>query len=234
MVAVPDQLTIDCAPLPEVPLPRTVADCRQRPVKDENGEWVGGTCPKFSCEFNVVLHITRSERRPRGNDPGRSTETINIGGRGGHGKGDSLAARRTCRGKVKSDIGTTKMADRAVELCDRLPSTCVLDYVENPELIESSSDADDCDMTLEQVGAVLEVSREAVRKIQDTGFQKARHASGFDEWAELVRMKAALRNEPPAPPTSKRGEFHELDIALDRALERIREEKLKRAGLSTS
>jgi hypothetical protein len=222
---VPAQVSLGLEVLPEVPLPRTVGDCRGP-----------GICPKFGCEFNVVLHVTRSIRQPRGTDPGRSVETINIGGCGGKGSGESLASRRTMRGKVKfRDL--ERIVDAAVAACDALPATCVLDYIEDPDLIPSpAKPGDDSDgrnasnaaahMTLRQIAQVVGVTHAAVHNIESGALAKAKEADGFAEWVELVLELVRIRDRKRAIPAgTTRNEFTELDAALDRAIARIEAER---------
>lgn len=147
------------------PWSRDRADCRGP-----------GVCPVLRCEHNVLLTITRSG----------DTETIVVGGRGGTGKGLSLPATergtRTAAGRMSDaevDAIEEQMADMIVDLCDRLPSTCKLDYLEKPDLLPARPvRSDGVEMTLEQVAATSAVTREAVRRV---------------EMRALARLRAMMR-----------------------------------------
>lgn len=152
---------------PLVPLPRTVADCRS-----------SGICPKFGCEFNVVLHVK---------DISDDAQTISVGGRGGNGHGASIATRRDRGGKVEmADLDA--MVDAALELIDTLPSTCVLDYIENPDLMRVEDDETvngpiGAHMTLAAIARVFGVTREGMRRTELAALHKAKRTPAADELA---------------------------------------------------
>jgi hypothetical protein len=153
-----------------VALPRTVADCRGP-----------GICPKFGCEFNVILQITVI------ND---DMQTISVGGRGGGGNGASIAARRNAAGKVTMD-DLDAVVDAALELCDALPSTCMLDYIEDPSLLPTrDSDEEGTEanargnhMTLDQIAAVFGITREGARRAEQRALAKGKAAPDAEELA---------------------------------------------------
>lgn len=200
-----------------VELPETVSACRG-----------AGICPKFGCQFNVVLHVTKNRLRGKGKRRKPSTETINIGGRGGKGKGESLATRRTMRKRVREE-DMDRMTAAAVDACDRLPSTCTLDYCEDSDLVTARRpDGPAVHMTLDQIGRVLRVTREAVRKILESAIAKVKESPHFADWMELVLERAAMkaRKEPilPAMP-EKRSKWAELDAAIEESMRRIEQAK---------
>lgn len=109
-----------------------------------------GICPVLRCKFNLAMHVTASG-------------TIVVGARGGGATGLSLSLKRTGAGLVRNgDEITTQMAIAVVELADRLPSLCSLDYAEQGG------------MSLSELGRVLGVSRERVRQIIDEIVDKLR------------------------------------------------------------
>ena len=159
--------------VPEVPLPRTLGDCRQPPVQLEDGTWAGGACPKLACQFHLGVHVWRR----------LSVETIGIGSHGGTGrKGISLALRRNSKGTVETEKLEDAIADAVVEMCDTLPSVCVIDYVDNPDLMPPRTKTkrrrvtleEDRQMTLDQVGGVMMQTRERVRQIEAVALAKMR------------------------------------------------------------
>lgn len=203
-----------------VEMPKKVSDCRGP-----------GTCPVFRCEFNVALSVTKNRLKPRRKGKRRKpdTETISIGGRGGTGWGCSLATRRTESGMVDAGHGTTYIANLAVDYADSLPSLCLLDYIENPDLVPTKRpDGPAVHMTLRQIGKVLRISREAARKLLRSAIAKVQESEHFADWMELVLELAALRarKEPVYPPKQeKRSKWAELDAAIEESLRRIEAEK---------
>lgn len=120
-------------------MPRTVGECRGP-----------GICPVLRCKFNLAMHVTASG-------------TIVVGARGGGARGISLAVKRTSAGLARGgDVITTQMAIAAVEMADRLPSLCSLDYAEQGG------------MNLSALGRVLGISRERVRQLVDDIVAKMR------------------------------------------------------------
>lgn len=217
---VPLALEID----PGVELPRTLAECHQPPTRDEDGTWVGGICPVLRCQYNVTFYVTRNGKRALG----QPTETINIGGRGGKGQGTSLSTRRSRERMVRfSDLD--RLADAAVRLADALPSTCLIDYIENPDLIPARGPYSEFHaMTLDQIGRVLRVTREAARRHEETALEKVKGSPHVQDWAELVLMLSEMRarREPVYPPQQeKRSRLRELDVAIDESLRAIAEHK---------
>lgn len=220
---VPVQTTLGLEVPASLELPETVSACRG-----------AGICPKFGCQFNVVLHVTKNRLRGKGKRRKPSTETINIGGRGGTGKGESLATRRTMRKRVRPE-DMDRMTAAALDVCDQIPSTCTLDYCEDGDLITSRRpDGPAVHMTLHQIGKVLRITREAVRKILDSAIAKVKESPHFAEWMELVLELAAMRarREPVYPPKpEKRSKWAELDAAIEESMRRI--EQAKRGRLET-
>lgn len=136
--------------------PKTLGECTEREMR-----YPLGKCEAWHCRHNLVLDVRRTG----------SVESIVAGARGGFGVGASLASGRTLRGKVRaSDVD--RFVDAAVARHDALVSTCAFDYVDHPELAGEDVTARDDDtedaphMTLEQVGRVMGVTRERVRKIE--------------------------------------------------------------------
>jgi len=159
------QAALDVIPLAKVELPRTVRDCRGP-----------GICPVIRCEFNVLLDVRRIE----------NAESIIVGARGGHGEGVSLAGKRNSAGQVKMrDLD--EAVDAVVALAEKIPSTCVLDYVENPDLIPGRDEPEDggqintAHMTLKQIAQVFGVTRERVRMIEIRALHKLRAAESAEE-----------------------------------------------------
>lgn len=141
---------------PAVPLPATVADCRGP-----------GICPVLRCRWNVLLHVVELNSK---------AQTIAVGARGGTGTGIGLATRRDRKGIVRiTDLDA--VVDAVVALADQLPSTCTLDYVEDPDLMpgrenEEPGNPNVAHMTLEQVANVMGMSRERVRQIEMIALKK--------------------------------------------------------------
>lgn len=140
-----------------VPLPATRNLCHQAPVQDEDGAWTGGICPVLSCHWNVLLDVKCFD----------DTETIVVGARGGGGEGVSLAAKRNASGAVDMD-DLDAVVDAVVARADSIPSSCMWDYLENSDLIESHF-VDGATaghwrphMSLEQIAEVFGVTRQAI------------------------------------------------------------------------
>lgn len=151
---------------PAVPLPATVADCRGP-----------GICPVLRCKWNVLLHVTEVSSR---------AQTISVGARGGTGTGIGLATKRDRAGIVRME-DLDAIVDAVVALADQLPSTCTLDYVEDPDLMpgrenEEPGNPNVAHMTLNQVADVMGMSRERVRQIEMLAIRKTKRA---EELAEL-------------------------------------------------
>lgn len=109
-----------------------------------------GICPVLRCKFNLAMHVTASG-------------TIVVGARGGGAHGISLALKRTAAGLARGgDVITTQMAIAVVELADRVPSLCSLDYAEQGG------------MSLTELAKVLGVSRERVRQMVEEIAEKLR------------------------------------------------------------
>lgn len=157
MPAPESQCSFDLLPDPVVPLPETVADCRGP-----------GICPVLRCRYNVLINISRST----------NVETITVGGCGGEGNGASLPIRRNSQGIVRME-DLDAVVDAAVELADKLPSTCLLDYIEDPELVGSIEDRDisvRAHMSLAQTAHVLGLTRERVRQIEGDALSRLRRS----------------------------------------------------------
>lgn len=186
---------------PTVPLPKTLGDCRQAPVWDEETQqWLGGACPKWFCENHVIGRVLQ-EVDP---ETGRvTTETIVVGARGGSGKGISLAAKRSERGRVKlSDLDA--LVDVGIAISDSLPSDCAEDYIANPDLIDGADETDSDEdgrcgggkrphMTLEQIARVYQMTREGARMMELKALMKARSTE------EAQELAPAYDPEPDVP-----------------------------------
>lgn len=159
-------LTLHILPEPDIAMPRTLGDCRGP-----------GVCPVIRCQWNVLIDVRRST----------DTETIVVGARGGSGKGISLALRRNADKQVDTEEIEEAMADAIVAVADQLPSTCLHDYIENPDLIPGVADPEDggqanpAHMTLAQIGVVFGMTRERVRQLATRGLHRSKQAPEIDE-----------------------------------------------------
>lgn len=97
-----------------------------------------GICPLFRCRYNLALDVTEAG-------------TLTTGARGCTGRGASIPLRRRGKGRIKPR-DMARFDERILELLDRVESTCALDYAETGG------------MSLERIGKLTGVSREAVRK----------------------------------------------------------------------
>jgi hypothetical protein len=173
------------APLP-IALPQTIDECTALGYRYPHGK-----CPVWHCTANVVLERRRSA----------TTETLLVGGRGGTGKGVSLPSKRTPGGKVTElliDALWTAAEDRE----DELPSTCLWDYTADNDLAPRRSSRplrdgieDRAHMTLEQIGNVLGVTKEAARRLEASALRKLKAVGiemrGFVPVERLKRSKSA-------------------------------------------
>ncbi len=141
-------------------MPRTVAECRGP-----------GVCPVLRCKFNLAMHVTASG-------------TIIVGARGGGAAGISLPLKRTSAGLARggADI-TTQMAIAVVELAERLPSLCSLDYAERGG------------MSLSELAKVFRVSRQRVRMMLDEIMAKLK------DDPEAMRFLAGWAKDDPGEGT---------------------------------
>jgi hypothetical protein len=125
-----------------------------------------GICPVLRCKFNLAMHVTVSG-------------TIVVGARGGGAHGLSLALKRTSAGLTRNgDQITTQMALAVVDLADRLPSMCALDYAERGG------------MSLTELAKVFGVTRERVRQMVEEIVDKLR------EDPEAMRFLAGWAADP--------------------------------------
>lgn len=169
------QERLNVTPEPVLPLPKTVADCRGP-----------GICPILRCQYNVLIDL-----RHLG-----GTESISAGGRGGTGEGQTLAGKRNSSGQVEmADLDA--MVEAILDIVDRVPSTCTLDYVENGDLIPGRAEPDTggpynpAHMTLAQIGVVFGLTRERIRLIEIRALEKTR-ASHLSEELDPAFVPAAV------------------------------------------
>ncbi|KAB2900481.1 MAG: hypothetical protein F9K40_09245 [Kofleriaceae bacterium] len=153
--------------LPVIPLPRTVGECRGP-----------GICPKFGCEFNVVLRV---------NEVG----SIQVGSPNGRGTGLTIPLDRSVAlGRMtpeRLEAAIDKAVDLAVEVCEALPSTCLLDYAEDPDLLPLEEDERGLkrgithgEMSARRVGRVLRLNRVNVQAAEERATPILR--AGLREW----------------------------------------------------
>lgn len=153
-------------PMP-LPMPARVADCREAgPIRDEIAAL--GMCPIFRCRNNLALWV-----KPNG--------SIKV--EAGHVAGGTL-----CHSRPAWDEKLEAIADRAIELGDRLGTLCVLDLV--PENLDHLMTGEGVYMTHDQIAAVLRVDKEAARKI----VKDAEHAKDIEE-KRLLRAAQRARQE---------------------------------------
>lgn len=175
------QSTLNVAPDPVVPLPKTVGDCRGP-----------GICPVLRCQYNVLLDIRKLG----------GTESIAVGGRGGTGEGYTLAGKRNSAGQVEmADLDA--MVDAILDIVDRVPSTCTLDYADDPDLIPGRAEPDTggpwnpVHMTLHQVGVVFGLTRERIRLIEHDALERSRLSSLSKELDPAFVPAGALSRKSP-------------------------------------
>lgn len=109
-----------------------------------------GVCPVLRCRYNLAMHVTTSG-------------TIVVGARGGGAAGISLPIKRTSAGKFRggADV-TTQMAAAVVEMAERLPSLCALDYAEQGGMSSAA------------LGRAIGISRQRAKQIVETIVEKLR------------------------------------------------------------
>lgn len=170
--------------LPWLELPRTVGDCR--------GE---GVCPVLRCKYHLALWVNdrgaikvgRGQARDADRRPGKSgAGFIPV----------TLSARAAAR-RIE------QIADMVVELADRLPSLCLIDYAELGP------------MTLTGLAEVLGCTKQQARSIVNHAQAEARHALDIVE-AKERRAQLQARTSPlvqirPRPVAVMRPTARELD-----------------------
>jgi len=153
--------------------PTTFGECQGRPMP----------CPWVGCKYHALLDVIAS-----GNIVINSGMKLIPGG-GTRGRPKQATRRlpvwrqaKSLRPRAKQAESEDRRCDEIVETLEQAESTCVLQMVEGEQ-----------QHTLDQVGAMLNVSRERVRQIEDKALGKLMDAAGEEGLREMLAGAVAQR-----------------------------------------
>ncbi len=165
-------------------MPNKLSECLELPRLDDDGRYVGGVCPALRCRYNLLVEITRHLDK----------ETIRLVGAGQPSKGYAVSTIRKDDGGFETVGDDDLFVDAIVALADRLPSTCIWDYIMQPSLADGGAPEPSGmmdyswrpHMTMPQVARIYGITREAVRLIEERAMRsvkvKVKAAADRDEY----------------------------------------------------
>ena len=161
-----------------VPMPARLRDCRDAGPVHDVIEDLGGICPILRCRYNLALWV-------------RENGSIKV--EDGHRLGGTLQHSRE---PTAADY--ERMADRVVELADRLGTLCLWDLL--PDRPMSFADHETY-MTNEAIGRLLGQSKESARKIvgdaeQAQQIEEARQARAAQRERQASSKLVRIRPRP--------------------------------------